>query len=168
MVYLNGISHSDARLARSVSSQMTWSLTGGLASHRMALSEEYSLCCTAAFVYEEGTYRLGLCTCQALWILRRANHAAASAETRWLQARQEMNGDNDRSAWCMSAIGACSYPRHASLASAFISVAVKKKKDRFLLWQLWILWLQFSCRFMDRWGRWADWQEGCCISGKTP
>lgn len=133
VVAVNCISHSDEWLDWSVSSQMTWSLTGGLASNWTPLCKEYSWCglrCTDAFVYEEGTYRLGLCVCQVLWILSHANHAAASAETGWLQARQEMNGDNDRSAWCMSAIGACSYPRHASSASAFISVAGKKNKRR--------------------------------------
>lgn len=112
---------------------MTWTPTGGLASHRTALREEYSrrgLCGTAAFVYEEGSYRLGPSACQVLWILHRAHHAAASAETGWLQARQEMKGDNDRSAWCMSAVGARSYPRHASSASAFINVAEKKTKKK--------------------------------------
>lgn len=82
------------------------------------------------------------------WILCHPNHAAASAETGWLQARQEMNGDNDRSAWCMSAIGACSYPHHASWATAFISMA---EKCRFLYCQLGILWLWLLHRLQFYW-----------------
>lgn len=62
-----------------------------------------------------------------LLILHCTNHAAAFTETGWLQARQEMKRDNDRSVCRMSALSACSYPHNARLAPALIDLTDKNQ-----------------------------------------
>lgn len=81
-----------------------------------------------------------------LLILHCTNHAAAWAETGWLQARQEMKRDNDRSARRMSALAVCLYP------PAHIGCCINRqtKTNRFLFWQLWILWRGSCCREANR------------------
>lgn len=66
------------------------------------------------------------CMCARMLILHCTNYAAALAETGWLQARQEMKRDNDRSVRRVSALSARSYPHHTRLASALIELTKKR------------------------------------------
>lgn len=100
------------------------------------ISKEYSqrgLRRTAAFIYEEGTYRLGLCVCQVLWILLimrqpQLRQNDCRPDRKWMEI---MTGQPDA---CLPSMRAhiLAMPVRLLRSSAW----QKKKKDRFLLWQL--------------------------------